>query len=164
VPENFVFKAILKALLVPYFTFTLSGTAISSQFDIVYLCDGPLLCDFADPQANLYFTLPNGWAAERAFFYETAGGARAAFPSQTYIYDPTGAEPFVAVLNPRQWMAMNGPCAETWRGPLCHFESMDDAHLDGFQILLTSLKAMPLNAHLLSADDIAQFKENLSRE
>lgn len=157
-----MFKAIFAALLVPFFTFTLSGTAISSDFDIEYACENASVCHFSDEETGLYFTLSNGWAAEKPFFYTTAGGARDEFPTQVYVSRPDGPNPFVAVLNPRQWVGMNGPCAETWRGQLCHFESMVERNLDGFQILWTSLNAKPLSDKALSKADIDDILAKLA--
>ncbi|WP_218967759.1 VWA domain-containing protein [Puniceibacterium antarcticum] len=99
-------------------------------------CVGDVACYHTDVEGGVSYLLLPEWASAPAFFYETAGGVVADQPTVTFY---TGV-PFavVAVLNPRQWDALLGPCNDTPLGPLCAVSDVDPA---GVALLLASITA-----------------------
>jgi len=102
-------------------------------------CAGPEACRI-DDASGLSFTLPAGWSADEPFLYETAGGARAAFPSATFT--GKGGQPILQ-LNPIRWVESNGPCTDSPAGPLCIVGAADAASLAGLATILPSLAYTP---------------------
>ncbi len=99
-------------------------------------CLGDVACSFRDQPGGLRYVLLPGWAASAALNYETAGGAAALVPSVDF-YTGTPLQ-VMAALNPRQWDAMLGPCADTALGPLCSATGADPAAV---ALLIASLAA-----------------------
>ncbi len=58
------------------------------------------------------------------YFYETAGGAGSDLPTATFFWESFGAVNTIE-LNPRQWLASNGPCASVGAGQLCYMQGQD---------------------------------------
>ncbi|SHE64747.1 VWA domain-containing protein [Devosia limi] len=108
--------------------------------DTGYVCELAVPCPQNDPRSGLSFLLPAGWRTDIPIFYETAAGVGADVPSMTIFGPPQGAEIAEIVLNPRQWLAMNGPCVEVAMGLLCRFDTDEPANLAAFEILKTSLR------------------------
>ncbi len=82
-----------------------------------FFCDGAETCEFEDALTGLAFALPPGWSAGPAWFYETAGGARADLPTVEF-YGPGEEEASAVSLNLRQ-AGQGGRCEETAAGSLC---------------------------------------------
>ncbi len=91
-------------------------------FEAWKTCDGAVACRVADPRVGLEWMLPGGWASEEPFYYTTAAGAQAEWPTMQMARMTGGA--FSVALNPRQWDAQLGPCEEVASGLLCR-ESSD---------------------------------------
>jgi len=109
--------------------------------DTGYFCAGAVPCPHTDPQTGLFFLLPAGWYTDFPILYETAGGARADTPSMTVFGPADGASAGATiVLNPRQWLASNGPCSDVGMGRLCRFETDSPDALTAFEILKASLR------------------------
>lgn len=104
--------------------------------EIVQRCLGDTAC-YGVSAAGLRLVLLPGWATGAAYAYETAGGVVAAQKTiEIYAGDPLA---IVAVLNPRQWDAMLGPCEAIDLGDLCRLEQADVA---GIVALRGSLAAI----------------------
>ena len=107
--------------------------------DSGYFCEQAVPCPHTDVETGLSFLLPAGWHTDFPLLYETAGGAQAETPS---IFGPgqDGAAGATIVLNPRQWLAMNGPCSDLAMGRLCMFETESPEARSAFEILKASLR------------------------
>ncbi len=104
--------------------------------EIIQRCIGEVACTGAS-QAGLRLALLPGWATTEAYLYETAGGAVAEQPTmEFYSGDPLQVS---AVLNPRQWDAMLGPCEAIALGGLC---AMADADRAGVVAIRNTLQAL----------------------
>lgn len=105
-------------------------------------------CPFIDEAAALGFVLPQGFNADRPVFHTTAAGTRAEQPTLD-VYRSVEDEARgvrrgdpVAVLNPRQWAASNGPCVPTRVGSLCLWLTADERPFDADrQALIDALVA-----------------------
>ena len=84
--------------------------------DYPFACLDAPLCAFRDPATGLSFTLPNGWVADQPTLVAmTATGPQT---PRVELFEVKGnLNQFV--LNPRQWLAANGPCFVTRAGDLC---------------------------------------------
>lgn len=84
--------------------------------DYPYACLDAPLCDFRDPVTGLAFTLPGGWVADQpSLAAMTATGPES--PQAEFFEAGGNLNQFI--LNPRQWLADNGPCFTTRAGELC---------------------------------------------
>ncbi|WP_224701918.1 vWA domain-containing protein [Devosia aquimaris] len=109
--------------------------------DTGYFCEQTVPCAHEDAGTGLAFLLPGGWHTDFPYLYETAGGATASQPSMTFYGPPAdGGGSAVIVLNPRQWLADNGPCADSSAGQLCRFDTDDTDALTAFEIIKASLR------------------------
>ena len=106
-------------------------------------CGASAGCAYRDPVTGLAVTLPQGWEISPPFFYETAAGASAQLPSATFA-KPSGGTFVYIILNPRQWMASNGPCVDTPAGELCRAESADVGYLGAFEVIRASRQTCPM--------------------
>lgn len=129
------------------------GAEPQDSSEYAYLCD-EVFCNQIALEFDLSWALPNGWGATAPFYYTTAGGAQASLPTMEFIALQSGADPFMAVLNPLQWIEANGPCYEVTRGELCRFEGLNASDEPAFLTLLSSLREVPLSKTPLSANDI----------
>ncbi|OJF98216.1 vWA domain-containing protein [Pararhizobium antarcticum] len=107
--------------------------------DTGYLCEQAVPCAHQDVETGLSFLLPTGWHTDFPLFYETAGGAQSELPSVTFFGPANGDEIPTIVLNPRQWVASNGPCVDVSMGKLCRFESQSTETLSAFEIIRATL-------------------------
>lgn len=107
-------------------------------------CLGDVGCYHSDQAGHLRYMLLPGWAASAALNYETAGGAAASVPSVDF-YNGTPLQ-VMAALNPRQWDAMLGPCADTALGPLCSATEADPAAIALLGASLAALSDAPETA------------------
>ncbi len=124
-----------------------------------YLCD-QAFCNQIAQDFELTWALPNGWSATAPFYYATAGGSQAKLPTMDFMIEQSGANPFAAVLNPRQWMAANGPCYKVTRGELCKMLNFSEKDELSFSSLLSSLREVPLSTTPLKAADIEIYFKN----
>ena len=115
---------------------------VGMSVDTAFACpaDNGVPCFFDDPATGLAFALPTGWAADiPTREAATAGGqpsvVRVTFFSMT---DPVET----VVLNPRQWIAMNGPCLEIQPGSLCYFESDSAELIRAVEVLSRGIRDM----------------------
>ena len=113
-------------------------------------CVGEVACNHTDRTGDVRYLLLPEWAADKALFYETAGGAVAEDPSISFY---TGV-PFqvMAALNPRQWDAMLGPCTETALGPFCAMTEADPAAVALLLASLTKTEAEPPTTPTMTLD------------
>ncbi len=100
-----------------------------------YSCDSKEPCRIEDA-TGLSFTLPAGWRSDEPFIAETAGGAKAPYPTVTF----TSADGSSAItLNPLRWLESSGTCSASGIGELCiHGQPSGDALL-AYSIILPSL-------------------------
>ncbi|MDD2867330.1 PAN domain-containing protein [Neomegalonema sp.] len=112
-----------------------------TPFDLstpVFFCDGPEICAFEDALTGLAFSLPPGWSAGPAWFYETAGGARASLPTVEFHASAEGGEP-LASLNLRQ-AGQGGRCLDLEAGRLCLHDLSAPGGAAGFELLAATVK------------------------
>lgn len=111
-------------------------------------------CPFVDENLALGFVLPQGFNADWPWLYSTAAGVEAEHPTlevyRSVETEGVGVErgENVAVLNPRQWVASNGPCWSTRVGPLCLWFGENDLPFDAerqelVDALTASLRRFP---------------------
>lgn len=131
----------------------------SPNYPVAFLCDD-VFCNQIALEFELTWALPNGWGATAPFYYTTAGGAKSTLPTMNFVALQSGTDPFVAYLNPRQWIAANGPCYQVTRGDLCQFENLSAQDKPAFLSLLSSLREVPLSTTPLSAADIKRYFQN----
>lgn len=127
--------------------------------DYPFHCLGEQACEMRDAATNLAFTLPAGWVADQPASTPMSAGAAAAGE----VLEAPFVEFFEArgnlnriLLNPRQWLADNGPCVVTRAGQLCLWRNdaaPDDANafeaLGLLQVTLTTgrvIRRCPLEA------------------
>lgn len=133
--------------------------SIDANPQYAYLCDNDL-CAQSAGEFGLNWVLSKGWVAEEPYYYSTAGGVVAELPSMDFVALNSGAEPFIASLNPHQWSASNGPCLPVAQGELCYIDPLNDAESSAFATLLASLREVELSDTALNEDDISRyFKE-----
>ncbi len=104
----------------------------------VFFCDGPDTCAFEDALTGLAFSLPPGWSAGPAWFYETAGGARASLPTVEFYASEEGGESLVS-LNLRQ-AGQGGRCLDLAAGRLCLHDLSAPGGAEGFDLLAETVK------------------------
>jgi len=93
--------------------------------DVAFVCNNtPAGCPVSHAASGISLTLPNDWAMSEPYFYETAGGAGSDLPTATFFWESFGAVNTIE-LNPRQWLASNGPCASVGAGQLCYMQGQD---------------------------------------
>ena len=98
------------------------GDARAEQ-GIGYSCpsDNGVPCFFDDAATGLVFALPPGWLTDLP---TREGATTGSQPGPVRVTFSSRAEPVeTIVLNPHQWITMNGPCMDIQPGNLCHFES-----------------------------------------
>ena len=101
-------------------------------------CTGEVPCRFTNVDMGVQGVLMPGWAADPGLFYETAGGVVTDQPTiEFYAGDPFAV---AAVLNPRQWDGMLGPCTAIDLGGLCAITEADPAVV---ALLTSTLREMP---------------------
>lgn len=84
--------------------------------DYPFACLDAPLCEFRDSATGLAFTLPGGWVADQpSLAAMTATGPQT--PHAEFLEAKGNLNQLV--LNPRQWLADNGPCFTTRAGELC---------------------------------------------
>ncbi|CAN0654949.1 Ca-activated chloride channel homolog [Nitratireductor aquimarinus] len=111
--------------------------------DVGFRCDGNAPCEIRDAATGLRFLLPAGWFTDvPSFAPRTSGAADAGeqlpFPSLSFF---SRAEvPDTIVLNPHQWIRMNGPCASIDVGELCLFETTKPEVLASYEIIKATLR------------------------
>lgn len=88
--------------------------------DIGYGCD-QAICMITDAATGLSFALPQGWVADLPTLEAYTAGGAAGTPRVTFMRESDDQIDTI-VLNPRQWVAMNGPCLDVPAGQLCQFE------------------------------------------
>ena len=87
---------------------------------MAFLCDSPVQCVFEDAEVGILAVLPAGWAVDGPTREAaTAGGDGG--PVRMTIFDAQRPNDAL-ILNPHQWIEMNGPCIDVQPGQLCHFE------------------------------------------
>lgn len=118
-----------------------SATPVMLPTDEIALahCTGEVPCAYVDAVAGVQGVLMPEWAAAAGLFYTTAGGVTAEAPTIEF-YDGTRS-PFriMAVLNPRQWDGMQGPCVAIDLGGLCAMTEADPAAI---ALLVSSLRSV----------------------
>lgn len=95
-------------------------------------------CAFSHQASGISVVLPNAWALSEPFFYETAGGARSDLPSASFFSDEAGQRQTIE-LNPRQWLASNGPCRIIGANALCMMRDQGPLSEAAFAVLGDSL-------------------------
>lgn len=110
--------------------------------DVGFRCDKRTACQISDAETGLSFVLPAGWFTDIPVFGgRTAGQVEAGemlpFPSISF-FSPMEV-PDTIVLNPHQWLRMNGPCEPINVGELCMFESANPEAAKAFELLITTL-------------------------
>lgn len=116
------------------------GTELAE--DVGYACpaDNGVPCIFDDEQTGLLFALPPGWFTDfptRAAWI--AGDSSTDGPVRLTFYSPASPTPDTVVLNPRQWIAINGPCISLQAGELCAFEPGSALLEPGLEVLRRGL-------------------------
>ncbi|WP_333714266.1 hypothetical protein, partial [Yoonia sp.] len=110
--------------------------------DVVYACpaDNGVPCFLDDPATGLVFALPPGWITDQPTREAATVGGQ---PGQVRMsFFSTGDPVLTIVLNPHQWLAMNGPCIEMQPGRLCRFES-DSPDMDrAIEVLSRAIRDM----------------------
>lgn len=90
--------------------------------DYPFHCLGEQACEMRDGETGLAFTLPAGWVADQPSRAPMSAGAAAAGEelANPYVefFESRGNLNRI-ILNPRQWIDDNGPCAVTRAGTLC---------------------------------------------
>lgn len=138
--------------------------------DYAYTCLGAQSCPFKDAASGLSFTLPSGWVATSPDLTPASAGAQAAGDQLEHPYVEfyqAGGNMNALYLNPRQWIADNGPCQTTGAGPLCLFRNdaapNDPAAFMAMGALQASLiHAAPAAATPLSAADVESLLDRLA--
>ena len=98
------------------------GDAETNQ-DVGYSCpsDNGVPCFFDDAATGLVVALPPGWLTDLPTREGATAGSQ---PGPVRVTFFSMAEPIeTIVLNPHQWITMNGPCMDIQPGNLCRFES-----------------------------------------
>jgi len=95
--------------------------------DYPHACLGNDNCEMKDAATGLSFFLPKGWVADEASDAPWSAGAAAAGDKAPVhmSFHQAGGNLQSMELNPRQWLAANGPCVTTRAGQLCLWK--DDA-------------------------------------
>ncbi|MCZ4346342.1 VWA domain-containing protein [Devosia neptuniae] len=138
--------------------------------DYAYSCLGDQNCPHTDAASGLSFTLPSGWVATSPDMTPAGTGAQAAGEQleQPYVeFYEAGGNMNALYLNPRQWIADNGPCQTTGAGELCLFRNdaapNDPAAFMAMGALQASLiHAAPVAAVPLSADEVESLLDRLA--
>ena len=137
--------------------------------DYAYTCLGSQSCPQTDAASGLSFTLPAGWVATRPDLTPTSAGAQAAGEQMEHPYVEfyeAGGNMNTLYLNPRQWIADNGPCQSTGAGELCLFRNdaapNDPAAFMAMGALQASLIQKPVGASALSAADVENLLDQMA--
>jgi Ca-activated chloride channel family protein len=104
--------------------------------DVTYYCTAGEDCDMQWWELPIYFTLPDGWGAEKPFA-QRDGNAQ--FTMTTNTVDG----PFFTTLNFPQRAADLGPCTQLISGTFCHDATDDPDLLANIAILQRSLSFKP---------------------
>lgn len=113
--------------------------------DVAFACTNtPAGCAVTHEASGISLTLPNNWSMSEPYFYETAGGAVASEPTASFFTEDFGTIHTIE-LNPRQWLASNGPCQPIGTSQLCHFANPDFVVDVGMQAIFNTLEIRPAN-------------------
>ena len=104
------------------------------------VCTGsPAGCTVVHEASGISLTLPENWSMSEPYFYQTAGGALADLPSTSFFTEDSG-DIISVELNPRQWLASNGPCRAIAANELCMFSGQGAGAETAFESIATSLR------------------------
>lgn len=95
--------------------------------DYPHACLGAHDCPRRDEGTGLVFVLPRGWVADAPLAGPLTTGAAGGDGPVQVDFLQAGGNLQTLVLNPRQWLAGNGPCVATRAGALCHWRDADQA-------------------------------------
>ncbi|SMR82106.1 von Willebrand factor type A domain-containing protein [Aliiroseovarius halocynthiae] len=106
-------------------------------FSVWKACDGDIPCRVLDKRVGLEWALPLDWISEEPFYYVTAAGAQAEYPTVHMARARNGA--MLVALNPRQWDTQTGPCEDVPQGMLCRDETEVVRDLADYALIRDSL-------------------------
>ncbi|AVW91758.1 vWA domain-containing protein [Celeribacter baekdonensis] len=130
--------------------------------DIGFACHDAVQCSFEDDAAQIIGVLPAGWVTDvptREAY--VAGGDRGLVRMR--FFNPDAPENTV-ILNPRQWLKMNGPCLEVQPGLLCRFEPASAETLAAFDMLKLLLRDTAPRNLPSPAEAMATILSDLTKE
>lgn len=129
---------------------------------VAFTCTEALQCVFEDPEVGIISIVPAGWAvSEPTREATTAGGSGGVVRLTLHM----ATDPEVAlILNPSQWLAMNGPCVKVQPGDLCHFSSSDPDLLPALELVRRSIRDTAPRTSLSPQEALQQVVTDLAKE
>ena len=124
--------------------------------DVGYACaaDSVVPCFVEDTETGLVFFLPQGWITDYPTREAATAGGQPGLVRVSFF--STGDPVETIVLNPHQWITMNGPCVAVQAGDLCQFQSDSEEMSRAMEILVQSMRDLGPPAGAVPAAQPAQ--------
>ena len=130
--------------------------------DIAFLCETGGICVFEDTDVGILFAMPEGWAVDFPTREAATAGGDRGFVRLTVFNTADPAD--TIVLNPHQWITMNGPCIDVQAGALCHFDPASEATLAAIEVIRRSIRDTAPRNSPSPAEALAQVMGDLAKD
>jgi len=101
-------------------------------------CAEQFQCVFDDTEAQIIGGIPAGWVRDTATREGYVAGGTRGLVRMSFFHPDYPQDSIV--LNPRQWIAQNGPCLDIQAGQLCRFDPANAETLAAFDMLSRTLR------------------------
>lgn len=105
-----------------------------------WICDGDLPCFVNDKETGLQLGLPAGWGMDDPVLLTTAAGVSGSAVFATFRPLRADRGNALVAVNPRQWDAMLGPCAEIRIGQVCRDAGLAGEDLQAYRMIEATLE------------------------
>ncbi len=134
-----------------------------------FTCEQTGSCVFHDEAVGIMTIVPQGWSVDQPTRVAATAGAASAGQEggvQMTFLAPgdDGQEGEDIVLNPHQWVPMNGPCIAVQAGLLCHFQAAPEATLAALELIRRSIRDTAPRRSPNPAEALSKVIEDLQRE
>lgn len=130
--------------------------------DVGYRCEDALQCVIEDPATGLIFILPGGWYTDIPTREAVTAGGAPGLPRVSF-FSPMEV-PDTIVLNPHQWVQMNGPCQDVQAGQLCRFEPGSPMLETGWEMIRRSIRDTTPRPSASPAEAMANAIQQLAQD
>ena len=130
--------------------------------DVGYRCEDALQCVIEDPATGLIFILPAGWYTDIPTREAATAGGAPGLPRLSF-FSPMEV-PDTIVLNPHQWVQMNGPCQDVQAGQLCRFEPGSPMLDTGWEMIRRSIRDTTPRPSASPAEAMANVMQQLAQD
>ena len=129
---------------------------------VAFTCTEALQCVFEDPEVGIISIVPAGWAVSAPTREATTTGGSGGVVRLT-IHKAQDSD-VALILNPSQWIAMNGPCIKVQPGDLCHFNTSDPDLPNALELVRRSMRDTAPRTSLSPQEALQKVVTDLAKE